>query len=191
MFSWGRTLSQVRTLSQGGVPWKGQSLSGPASGPLKCLSAAPKPSSHSDTRSELPAISAATSIFGVPGPRSLRYSQPRRQASRRAGLSSPIGQRLAQVSPRSSAPEDSTLEDSTLEDSTSGDPEFGDSMLEGSMLDGCASQASRLWVRVSGFEVALLVPRPRHNIRHCCKLGCQHKLGRQPGRHCPAVDTRL
>ncbi len=120
-----------------GALWKGQSLSGPASGSVKCLSAAPKPSSHSDTRSGLPAISAATSILGVPGPRSLRYSQPRRQALRRAGLSSPIGQRLAQAFPRSSAPEESTLGDST-----SGDPAFGDSMLEGSIFEGSIFEGS-------------------------------------------------
>ncbi len=124
-----------------GALWKGQSLSGPASGSVKCLSAAPKPSSHSDTRSGLPAISAATSIFGVPGPRSLRYSQPWRQASRRAGLSSPIGQRLAQAFPRSSEPEDSTLGDST-----SGDPEFGDSMLEGSIFEGSMSGRADAWM---------------------------------------------
>ncbi|MCS3701846.1 hypothetical protein GGQ20_003189 [Salinibacter ruber] len=129
-----------------GALWKGQSLSGPASGSVQCLSAAPKPSSHSDTRSGLPAISAATSIFGVPGPRSLRYSQPWRQASRRAGLSSPIGQRSAQAFPRSSAPEDSTLEDSKLGGPTSGDPEFGDSMLEGSIFEGSMSGRADAWM---------------------------------------------
>ncbi len=169
MLSWGRTLSQ------GGVPWKGQSLSGPASGPLKCLSAAPKPSSHSDTRSGLPTISAATSIFGVPGPCSLRYSHPRRQAWRRAGLSSPIGQRSAQVSPRSSAPGDSTLEDSK-----SGDLVFGDSIFEGSMsgrTDVCKGSP------------ALAVPSAAHPARQ--HTGHSRRLGRHLGCHCPAVYARL
>ncbi len=171
-----------------GALWKGQSLSGPASGSVKCLSAAPKPSSHSDTRSGLPAISAATSIFGVPGPRSLRYSQPRRQALRRAGLSSPIGQRLAQAFPRSSAPEDSTLEDSKFGDPRSGDPAFGDSMLEGSIFEGSMSGEADVWKS----SPALAVPSAAHPARQ--HIGRCHGLGRQPECSCHrylAIGARL